>query len=75
MQANVRTKVPAQAGRGENCRVDADGEQAAGRAEHGVVHGDVVGALGDAPAQSTRGEQEGMRTSSRTQARLSSETA
>ena len=43
----MRTKVPAQAGRGENGRVDADGEQPTGRAKDGVVHGYVVGALGE----------------------------
>lgn len=46
MHANVRTKVPAQAGRGENSRADADREQPAGRAEDGVVYGYVMGALG-----------------------------
>lgn len=43
--ANVRTQVPAQAGRGENRRVDADGKQPAGRAEDGVVDVYLVGPL------------------------------
>ena len=71
----MRTKVPAQAGRGENGRVDADGEQPTGRAEDGVVDGYVVGALrerGRSCELCRRAVGGGRLTSSRTQARLSS---